>query len=319
MDSQAVAEAFRRSTPHVDRLRLLRGPWDTPAAPIIENVCATLWERQGKRLRSHLVYWFGELVGLPAESLHVYSWAAEAIHTATLLHDDIIDRADTRRGKPSANRIFDNTLPILSGDYLLSDAVQQVAARGDGRVLQALCRTLKELVSGEALQYEARYTIPAELSHFEKVARLKTTSLLRWAALAGPTIAEKGVDEVGRFAEGFGALYQFCDDLLDVVGCATKTRWNDLHEGKLNYVTWHLVQDDPDLRTALMRAFAEKSIGRGLVARFERAASDNKLAPIRSRLVRLARETEAAITPFPDSPTKQALRGLVALCLDRMY
>src|SRR5207248_2047252 len=140
----------------------------------------------------------------PGPRLDLYAWAAEAIHTATLLHDDVIDRADTRRGGPSANALYDNTLPVLAGDYLFSDAIHQVALRGDARLVASLCDTLKQLLSGECLQYEARYTVPKSAEIYREISRHKTASLFVWAALVGPTLSGR-IDpaSVKSFVEAF--------------------------------------------------------------------------------------------------------------------
>jgi len=135
----------------------MKGPWDSPEVKKIENVCSVIWERKGKRLRSQWVFWFGESSGFATQELNLYAWAVEAIHTATLLHDDVIDKAPKRRGGPSANALFDNSLPILSGDYLLSDAIFQLAEQGHHRLMKLMCQAVKEVTQGEVLQYEHKH------------------------------------------------------------------------------------------------------------------------------------------------------------------
>lgn len=304
----------------VAKLDRVRGPFSPPEVALVEDVCGALWERKGKRLRSRLVYWFGGLCGIAEEDLEVYAWAAEAIHTASLLHDDVVDKADVRRGEPSANALYDNTLPVLSGDYLFSDAIHQVAMQGNGEILQRLCRTVKDLAQGECLQYQNRFQVPLREQIFLDVTRLKTTSLLRWAGQVGPLLNPVlPLAAVDGFFEGFGNVFQFSDDLLDVHGCETKERWSDLREGKLNWVTWQMVTANPDLRKRTERDFAKREVGPDLIGAFTRAANRGEDGPARVALGQWADRTDGWLRQFPVGKTRDALAGLVRLCLDRSY
>ena len=141
-------------------MNAIQGPLEWPEVGKVGEVCATLWNRKGKRLRAQWVFWFGEAFGFKERELQLYAWAIEAIHTATLLHDDVIDQAALRRGGPSANELFDNTLPVSSGDFLLSDAIFQLSEQGHPVLLKLICQAVKDLTQGEVLQYEQRSHIP---------------------------------------------------------------------------------------------------------------------------------------------------------------
>ncbi len=318
--SAAVLSAFSKSASFVDKLDRVSGPISPPEVALVEDICGALWERKGKRLRSRLVFWFGEMCGVPETELETYAWAAEAIHTASLLHDDVVDKSEVRRGEPSANALYDNTLPVLAGDYLFSDAIHQVALAGNIEILRRLCRTVKDLAQGECLQYETRYKIPLREQIYFDISRLKTSSLLRWAGEVGPLLRPTvSLAAVGEFLEGFGAVFQFSDDLLDVHGCPTKERWSDLREGKLNWVTWKMVMANPDLRKRTEKDFAKKTVGPELVAAFTKAAQREEDAPARAELAQKAARTESWLKEMPPSVTRDALAGLVHLCLDRTY
>ena len=289
-----------------------------PDAAVVDTVCRSLWERRGKRLRSHLVFWFGEMAGIEASHLSLYAWAAEAVHTATLLHDDVIDMATVRRGEPSANVLFGNTLPVLSGDYLLSDAVQRIAEKGEPRLLAGLCSALKQLVCGESLQYELRFTIPKSERIFWRIAELKTASLLKWAALVGPELAgSPWKSNLESFMLSFGQLFQFSDDLLDVVGADDKEAWVDLREGKLNFVTWQLLARDPELAQYTQEQFDKKNVSDTVVRQIESAISSDFLVALRQRLDELANKAIESLGHLPGGGIRSAAEGLVKLCVDR--
>ncbi|MEZ4750977.1 MAG: polyprenyl synthetase family protein [Bdellovibrionota bacterium] len=316
--SIAVATAFERSRPHVNALSSYQFEVEPPDASVVDKVCRSLWDRRGKRLRSHLVFWFGEMAGVEASRLSLYAWAAEAVHTATLLHDDVIDVATVRRGEPSANVLFGNTLPVLSGDYLLSDAVQRIAEKGEPRLLAGLCSALKQLVCGESLQYELRFTIPKSDRIYWRIAELKTGALLKWAALAGPELAQSPwKTSLGSFMTSFGQLFQFSDDLLDVLGAEDKEAWVDLKEGKLNYVTWQLLSREPDLVSYLTQKFAQKQVNDEVVRQVERRVSKPFLKEVRQRLENLADRAIESLCDLPHGNVRSAAEGLVKLCVDR--
>lgn len=318
--SAAVRSAFQKSASFVAKLDRVRGPISPPEVALVEEICGALWERKGKRLRSRLVYWFGEMSGVPESELETYAWAAEAIHTASLLHDDVVDKSELRRGEPSANALYDNTLPVLAGDYLFSDAIHQVALGRNSEILRRLCRTVKDLAQGECLQYQTRFKIPPTERTFLDISRLKTSSLLRWAGEVGPLL-NPGLPlaAVGEFLEGFGAVFQFSDDLLDVHGCATKERWSDLREGKLNWVTWKMVAQSPDLRRRVEKDFAKRTVSPELIAAFTRAAGRGEDESARAELLQRAERAEVWLREFPDCETSEALAGLLRLCLERTY
>lgn len=317
--SAAVTDAFRKSQRFVEALDAYHGPYEKPDVALLQDVAATLWDRKGKRLRPRFVLWFGEFFKVAPERLSVFAWAAEAIHTASLLHDDVIDCADRRRAGLSANAIFDNSLPVLSGDYLFSDAIQRVAVQGNREILERLCLTVKSLAEGECLQYSQRYRIPQFEHFFERVNKLKTSSLLLWAAQVGALLqGEYALAHIEAFVSRFGQLYQYSDDLLDVVGTETKPQWNDLREGKVNWVVWQLIKEQPALAELLEKDFLARRISDATLKAIKAAVSRGGLSPIYEKLEVLSRETRDRLQAFPEGETREALSGLTELCLSRV-
>ncbi|NBX83738.1 hypothetical protein EBQ90_11745, partial [bacterium] len=270
---QQVAAEFQRGQRKTQWMNALKGPLAVPEVKKIEEVCSLIWERKGKKLRSQWVFWFGEELGISYETLNLYAWAVEAIHTATLLHDDVIDKAPRRRGGASANAVFDNTLPVLSGDYLLSDAIFQLSDKGHPLLVKLMCLAVKEVTQGEVLQYESQYQLPETQNYFEMLNRLKTSALLKWAAQVGSILKYQKEDPtITQLARQYGALYQFTDDLLDLRGSPTKASWQDLREGKINEVTYLLLEQESFLRKELKRDLERKDIPADLLLRIQETA-----------------------------------------------
>jgi octaprenyl-diphosphate synthase len=299
----------------------LKGPWDLPEVKKIEEVCSVIWERKGKRLRSQWVFWFGEAIGLTTNQLNLYAWAVEAIHTATLLHDDVIDKAPLRRGGPSANALFDNSLPILSGDYLLSDAIFQLAEQGHPRLMKLMCQAVKEVTQGEVLQYENKYRMPESPDYFDDLNRLKTSALLKWAAQVGSVLSSGEEDpNLSEFALRYGSLYQFTDDILDVRGSSTKESWQDLKEGKVNEVTYFLLKKLPSLEKKLSLEFLGKKVSKELLSFFQESLEDVQSDEIRERQLNKRRsaclETLASI---PNPKLQKTLQSLIQFTVERLF
>jgi octaprenyl-diphosphate synthase len=298
----------------------LHGPLDIPEVSKIEQVCSLLWERKGKRLRSQWVYWFGEAWGVPANQLKLYAWAVEAIHTATLLHDDVIDKAPLRRGGPSANEIFDNTLPVLSGDYLLSDAIFQLSDSGHPLLVKLMCRAVKELTQGEVLQYEHQYRIPQNEQYYETLNRLKTSALLHWAAQVGSVLKTgKENSMVSEIAFRYGALYQLTDDVLDVRGTPTKKSWQDLREGKVNEVVFLLFNTYPEIKDEWEPMLSERCFNPDCLQKLQKFAQDSAFQEIlKSRLEAAKEKCLQSIRSIPHSQMKAILEKLTCFTVDRL-
>jgi geranylgeranyl pyrophosphate synthase len=304
----------------VEWMNELTGPMEVPEVKKIDEVCSVLWNRKGKRLRAQWVCWFGEVFGQSQEQLKLYAWAVEAIHAATLLHDDVIDKAPLRRGGPSANALFDNTLPILSGDYLLSDAIFQLAEQGHPLLTKLMCQAVKEVTQGEVFQYDCRYKIPESLDYFEKLNRLKTSALLKWASQVGPILASnRGDSACAAFAGRYGALYQFTDDILDLQGSATKESWQDIKEGKVNEVLFLLLETYPEVKKRLEEAFTKKNIGSRFLEELKTYAKEKKFKNrVEEALEGKQRECLVAISAL-DKNLENTLNKLVSLTVQRLY
>lgn len=203
-----------------------------------------LLARPGKRIRPVCLALAARLGGRGFDAgVRDAAVSCELVHAATLLHDDVVDEGDLRRGAPAARRVYGNSASVLGGDHLLVDALLRV--EGAIPALRfGLLSTMAAMVRAEALQLEHRRHYDPDRAAYMAIARGKTASLFRWAMEAGGALG--GLDDaacaaLGGFGDGLGVAFQLVDDALDLTGdpaTTGKSACSDLREGKL---TWPLI------------------------------------------------------------------------------
>ncbi|APS00878.1 hypothetical protein BCY86_03920 [Pajaroellobacter abortibovis] len=183
----------------------------------------------------------------------------ELVHLATLLHDDVVDEGQERRGRLVARRIWGNAVSVLAGDLLLTHALERTHAVGYSVVLQDLIGTLRQLVDGEVIQLNGRTRTINEEEYFQ-VIRQKTASLFAWAARAGAyagKASQNAVNALGDYGFHLGVAFQLIDDVLDYVGdpkMMGKLVHADLCEGKQTLPLILLMKQSPKLEQEMIRA-----------------------------------------------------------------
>lgn len=306
---------------------LIRESFSSPYGQI-DEAARYLAASGGKRLRPLLVLLSSQLLDYRGEDDITMAAVFEIIHTATLVHDDIIDEAVTRRGRASANRVFGNSFTVLLGDFFFARAMVMAVRTKNLRLLELLAEASELMIEGEMLSDRLRGKAEVTQSqHLEiverKTARLFSACCRSAAVLARPEDA--GLENrLARFGLSLGIAFQLVDDLLDLVGdeaTVGKPVASDLREGRLT-LPWidlleHGSDEDRQGVLAVLRegSFEHISFRRlrgsleklGCIERTRRLAADHAL---------LARE---ALAGFPDSPARQLLLELpgAILCRDR--
>ncbi|MBS0126351.1 polyprenyl synthetase family protein [Thetidibacter halocola] len=217
---------------------LIRERMASEHAPRIPEVTAHLVEAGGKRLRPLLTLASAHLCGYEGP-YHVHLAATvEFIHTATLLHDDVVDESLKRRGRPTANLLWDNKSSVLVGDYLFARAFQLMTETGNLRVLRILSDAAATIAEGEVLQLTAAQNLRTTEATYLQVVRGKTAALFSAATEVGGVIAGRPEDEVRAlfdYGDALGISFQIVDDLLDYWGgtATGKNVGDDFRERKL--------------------------------------------------------------------------------------
>jgi len=217
---------------------LIRDRMASEHAPRIPEVTAHLVEAGGKRLRPMLTLATAKMCGYDGPfNIHLAA-TVEFIHTATLLHDDVVDESNQRRGRPTANLLWDNKSSVLVGDYLFARSFQLMVETGSLRVLDILSNAAATIAEGEVLQLTAAQDLRTTEATYIQVVRGKTAALFAAATEVGGVIAGRSEDDIKalfEYGDALGIAFQIVDDLLDYWGtdATGKNVGDDFRERKL--------------------------------------------------------------------------------------
>ena len=232
-----LAETLNEEMRAVDAL--IRARMVSDHAPRIPEITAHLVEAGGKRLRPMLTLAAARLCGHQGDLDVKLAATVEFIHTATLLHDDVVDESAQRRGRPTANLLWDNKSSVLVGDYLLARSFQLMTETGSLRVLNILSNASATISEGEVLQLSAAQDLKTGEDIYLQVVRGKTAALFAAACEVGGVISdapEAQIDALRTYGDALGIAFQIADDLLDYQGDSGATGKNvgdDFRERKL--------------------------------------------------------------------------------------
>ncbi len=279
----------------------------------------------GKRLRPMLVLLCGKMFGASNPALIRMAAVVEMVHTATLVHDDVIDMAKTRRGRPSINVVWGNHTSVLAGDWLYMQAFQVALRERNFQVLDLLIELTQRMVEGELLQLERIGKIGVTEADYMELIDRKTASLFSACARLG-AIAN-GADEaaetkLGEYAWNLGVAFQLVDDILDFTSrekILGKPVGNDLREGKVTLpLVYALESADPEERRLVETVLADGNYDQVPFAKILHML--NRHGGVERAQARAQEFTEKArsiIAGFPDSSFQRALAAVTDLVTDR--
>ncbi len=205
-------------------------------SPLISTFLEFVFAKKGKNLRPRLTLLSSKLYGETNRSTYLSSILIDILHEATLLHDDVVDAAQLRRGETSANVVFGNKATVLMGDYLLSKMIEVCTKEKEYRLLEIISTTLVSLSKGELIQMNATKESENSVEQLKQIAALKTGSLLKASCLSGAYSTGMTEEESGllsQYSEKLGIAYQIKDDIIDYKD-DSKELFKDLKEGKVN-------------------------------------------------------------------------------------
>lgn len=305
---------------------LIRDRMASRHAPRIPEVTAHLVEAGGKRLRPMLVLAAARLCGYQGDAHILLAAAVEFIHTATLLHDDVVDESQQRRGRPTANLLWDNKSSVLVGDYLFARSFQLMADTGSMQVMRILANASATIAEGEVLQLTAAQDISTTEEIYIQIVRGKTAALFSAATEAGAVVAgaEARVQQaLFDYGDALGIAFQIVDDLLDYGGSAQvigKNVGDDFRERKLTLpVIKAIAAADAD-----ERAFWERTIGKGkqedgdLETALEILHRREALSAARADAIAWAGRAKTALDACPDQPLRLILSDLADYVVSRL-
>lgn len=304
--------------------RVLRSSLDSDVI-LIRQVAEYIVGGGGKRLRPALLLLTAGATGYRGTEQHTLAAVVEMIHTATLLHDDVVDESSLRRGHATANAQFGNAASVLVGDFLYSRAFQMMVRLGRARVLEILAETTNAIAEGEVLQLMNAGDADLDEDAYFKVIQRKTARLFEAAARLGAVLGgadARTEDALARYGTHLGTAFQLVDDILDYSGNADaigKNLGDDLAEGKMTLPLIHaLATGGPDDAAIIRHAVTVGGLTDfgPVMAALERTGA---LAYALGRAdveVRLAADCLAGL---PDSPHRKSLLELTSFAARRTY
>lgn len=279
----------------------------------------------GKRLRPALLLLTNRLFGPSTDCARRLAAVVEMIHSATLVHDDVIDVAQTRRGRPSTNIVWGNHRSVLAGDWLYMQAFQVALRERNFHILDVLISLTQMMVEGELIQLERLHRLDVSEADYMELVDRKTASLFSACASLGATAAN--VDEfveakLADFAWNLGMAFQLVDDILDFTSTDKvlgKPAGNDLREGKVTLpLIYALATASADERQAIETVVSDASYERvPLMYIVQILQRHNAIARAYERAYTFTQQSRAIISIFPDSPAQRALTSILDLVTDR--
>lgn len=295
--------------------------------PTLVAASMHLMKAGGKRLRPVMVLLAGRAVGRGSVMAphHQLAMAVEILHTATLIHDDIIDGASLRRGLPTVNQQWGLRTSVLTGDFLLARSCFYISLIEKVRLNTIFSQMVMDMCNGEMSQLERRYRVSISYEQYLEQVRSKTALLMAVGCQGAAIISDAGrAEEEALYTYGheLGIAFQIMDDMLDFTVSSDemgKPACNDLVQGQITLPTWYALQNSPDadeLRSLIEKRFtSEAEIARGV----EIVLASKGLEHCEEDARRHVQQAVDALSVLPESPARRALEDLAAFAIQRRH
>lgn len=292
---------------------------------LVSQISEYIIHAGGKRIRPVLVLLMAN--AHQYQGKHHYDLAAivEFIHTATLLHDDVVDESDMRRGRQTANALFGNAASVLVGDFLYSRAFQMMVTINSMQIMQILADATNVIAEGEVLQLLNMHDPEVTEERYLEVIRCKTAKLFEASAQIGALISgadSQQIEAAGEYGRSLGTAFQLIDDVLDYSGKIEETGKNvgdDLREGKPTLPLIYLMKNGTPEERTLIKACIEDGDESQFDAVLEAITRSGALDYTKHEADKAAAKAAASLVHLPESNYKQALLDLAYLAVNRNH
>jgi octaprenyl-diphosphate synthase len=290
---------------------------------LISQVAEYIISAGGKRLRPMLTLLAGRALGYGDKHLFELAAMIEFIHTATLLHDDVVDESDMRRGRQTANAMFGNAASVLVGDFLYTRAFQMMVSTGSMRILEVMADATNIIAEGEVLQLLNIGNVDVSEDDYLKVIQYKTAKLFEAATRVGAIIADATPEQEQALADygmHLGTAFQIIDDVLDYSGDAAtigKSLGDDLAEGKPTLPLIYTMRQGPTEAATVVRESLEAASRERFNEVLTAVQSCGALDYARAEAEKAAERAVAALAALPDSEHKTAMAEIARLSVAR--
>jgi len=293
--------------------------------PLVSQVAEYIVNSGGKRLRPALVLLSGGAFGSITAQHHTLAAVVEFIHTATLLHDDVVDGSGMRRGQPTANNLFGNAASVLVGDFIYSRAFQMMVGIRNMRVMEVLADATNVIAEGEVLQLLNCHDADIDDDTYLKVIHYKTAKLFEAATRLGAIVCNASAEDeaaMAKYGMYLGTAFQLIDDVLDFSGDPNeigKNLGDDLAEGKPTLPLLYAMRHGSETQSQLIRQAIEHGGMENLHAVVEAVRETGALTHVTNLARQEADAACAAISHLPVSNYHEALVELSAFAVRRTY
>ena len=295
----------------------------TSSVPLVSQVSQYIIAAGGKRLRPALLMLMCGALGHQSEQRLNMAAVVEFIHTATLLHDDVVDESTLRRGRATANEVFGNPASVLVGDFLYSRAFQMMVEAGDMRIMQTLAEATNVIAEGEVLQLMNMHNASLSADDYLLVIRSKTAKLFEASARMAALLAKSSPaveQSCATYGQALGTAFQVIDDVLDYDGDATvmgKNLGDDLREGKATLPLIIAMQRANDAERSTIKLAIETGGLENMTNIMAIVQKTDALQATRSVAASEAQRALDALGSLPHNSHGQALHQLASQLLDR--
>lgn len=292
---------------------------------LVSQISEYIINAGGKRIRPVLVLLMANAYGYQGKQHYDLAAIVEFIHTATLLHDDVVDESSMRRGRQTANALFGNAASVLVGDFLYSRAFQMMVNINSMQIMQILADATNVIAEGEVLQLLNMHDPDVTEERYLEVIRCKTAKLFEAAAEIGALISGATPTQIaaaGEYGRSLGTAFQLIDDVLDYSGKAEEIGKNvgdDLREGKPTLPLIYLMKHGTSDEQALVRACIEEGDESKFDAILHAITQSGALQYTKNAADQAAESAALAIQYLPNSAYKQALSDLAYLAVNRNH
>lgn len=293
--------------------------------PFVNDICGHILFAGGKRIRPLLTVLFGRLCGLDTQQLYDLSVTPEYLHAASLLHDDVIDGGDMRRGKPAAYRIWGNKATILAGDFLYARAIYLASSFGKAAIAQTIAETVARMSEGEILQLQRIGNTSFDENAYLQIVEYKTASLIATSCKIGALLADATQEQIAAahsYGHFLGIAFQIIDDALDYTADpkeAGKGIGTDLSEGKLTLPLAATLQMANSKDKAWLHAtLAQKDFSDSSLIRIQKIIQESgALAYTMNKAHNFINQAIEGLDIFENSPIRQQLTCIAHFVAER--
>jgi octaprenyl-diphosphate synthase len=292
---------------------------------LVNQVAEYIISAGGKRMRPAVVLLSARACGYEGTHHHELAAVVEFIHTATLLHDDVVDESSLRRGRKTANAVFGNAASVLVGDFLYSRAFQMMVSVGSMRIMEILADATNVIAEGEVLQLMNCRNADISVEEYLRVIRYKTAKLFEAAGRLGAVISHAGAEVeqcLADYGMHLGTAFQLIDDVLDYSGQEAETGkhlGDDLAEGKPTLPLIHVMTHGAAADGERVRRAIEEGNGEDFSAVLEIVRRSGALDAARRSGELEAEQAKQALSVLPDSKFRQTLLEFADFAVRRQY